>query len=927
MKLRTLYVLCCLCLSCTFAVSYENDDRNDRSTLNPSEPFESHEHHGSLEEDSQRDKRALGLILSGLAQVFGYNVDGIQVAALSNPNSDPPTDGGATPLAANQSSSSNSSQTSSTAAARQRETIRFTGVLNFGNNGSVLNHLQEYEQIFHGGSNTSTPMTNATSPASTPLPLDPRTPDSRQPESPLLVHIPLPVMRQPPLPEIPPLDIKLSYPKPIRFVPTRKEQETVNRKNESSVKLTLQSESIKDPKNVKSQPLPNRYTPTDEPFWKKEYEQRLAELERKQAEQAERLRQQERYKNRSKDNNYSAEDDKEFRNRGKQTQGNDDSGCSGKGHSSTDEDNSREKYQDEDRTPGYSSQGAKESEESEDERYRDYEKDYKPFKQEEDFSVSDNYTNVGQNEPLPLSGDDEHQWPEQLKNSYGEPLNSSELEDRFANFFSKFRHVYSSFERPDSKENPKVEDSSSSDEDEDASNEKGRDEYNLPATNKYEEYSLEEDTDTKRKDDLKSSEQDTSTKSDKLSNKFPSDDENQSALDDPKSEEEVDFSKFMPLIVPARYLSAPEETEEAKSGVPTVEKRNRTNNGTNRESTKKVSSKDARRPKKENLQPKANVLNRELPKRLHEGEQKEIKMWPPPFDFLLDSTIDTDVPPEISGQTYIKSSDVNRKVESRDEITDQKGERHTTTRSSRQRSGDDPQNSFYEKFKEGSESQTVSPRQPTESVNQQNRTYSKDMVEKPHQHLHQGNDVPDFWERYKYTSNDNYGNGNRQKIEIVHSTQRPTPNSSSKRFESLKRSTEKTEPVAGIYYTERSPVKNAQTFNDKNHNTREFQVEASKFVPPIAFDGPAPGFFHFPGMDYDFNQRIDNGAMIGVAVPQYDVYRYDESFTKFASEPENRSEKVKAESYTDGAPSLDISERKEVEANGPMGYVDFVHVL
>lgn len=303
MKLRTFHVFYYWCAVCTLAVVSERSEVTewrDGYVSDSSESEYSREGTVFSNVNGTRDKRALGLILSGLAQAFGYAVSPVQVASL--PNENEPDRG--TQQSSNSNSMNTTQSTPTTPAPRQRETIRFTGVLNFGNSSSILTHLQQYENMFHGNNSNGAPGSTAT--PSTVAPVDPRNMNSK-PVSPFLMNIPLPTMRQPPLPEIPPQNIPLAYPKPI--VPVRNNQETIYRKNESSAMFMVENKEIQNAKDVKSPPPPSttQYTPfyrtyTDEPRWKKEHEQRLTELERKQEEHAKRLRQQEQYRNRVKDN-------------------------------------------------------------------------------------------------------------------------------------------------------------------------------------------------------------------------------------------------------------------------------------------------------------------------------------------------------------------------------------------------------------------------------------------------------------------------------------------------------------------------------------------------------------------------------------------------------------------------------------------------
>lgn len=155
--------------------------------------------------DNVRDKRALGIILQGLVQALGYNTTPIQIASL--PNSGSMQLGPITLDLRNArvvNSSPNPAPTMAAAAntPRQRETLRFTGVVNFGNGTSIADHLRRYERIFHGSTNGSTlPSPAPAAPTAAPAPPSPL---------PLLqpVFFPIPI----------PLAENLRYPKPLLSV-------------------------------------------------------------------------------------------------------------------------------------------------------------------------------------------------------------------------------------------------------------------------------------------------------------------------------------------------------------------------------------------------------------------------------------------------------------------------------------------------------------------------------------------------------------------------------------------------------------------------------------------------------------------------------------------------------------------------------------
>ncbi|XP_053980388.1 microtubule-associated protein futsch-like [Hylaeus volcanicus] len=975
MKLRTFRVLCYLCVLCALCGAYGEPDTKNRSYLNSSESDEPQEPRVVSNSTSPRDKRALGLILSGLAQVFGYNVSSVQLATLPNPEADEEARQSPNPVPP-------SSTTSTPATPKQRETIRFTGVLNFGNSTSLLNRLQEYENIFHGGSSVSTPAMNATTPSSTPAPSK-NVP--AQPLPPLLVNIPLPTISQAPLPtipqsplpEIPPQDIKLSYPEPIVIV-----RQEVTR-NQTTEKPMVQ---MKNNATATSPPLPAVYVPTDsirlhDPHWRNEYEYRLAELERKQEEQAERLRQQERYRNLMKDNK---EEDPRCKNKEKPNQNAE--------YSAEDSrEDSRESYESPEKTREYSRPPTKDSRESEEYSHDDN----KPYKQEEDLPI-DSYSNVGNNEPLPISVDDEQRRPEELRNSYGQLLNSHELPNGFASYFGKLKQSISDFynapEPPASDEASKEREDSSEryKEDENESSETPREE-NDPPTTKYEEYSLEEETDETSKEN---SQEDSSER--KYSNRIPPESEDLER----KSEEQVDYSKYMPLAVPVRYLAAPEESKRARSRTSGAEKSRKVDNVPAREASKRIVVKEARRPKKENLKPKIGIPERRLLKKLHEGEQKELQVWPAPFDFVLDSTIQTEVTAK-SNRGNVKH---NRKLNKGNEKTEKTN-------------NDRPEDADYRRSKDGSLSGTVPSRQRTPrmqtNLNQGNSSRKRSQTEDV-KLLSQGKEAPNLLERYEYNSNGYY------RKRPVQSIQQLPGSTFSKRIESLKRSTDTAGP-SGYSYRQMQPARelddksqvdlrlakqrvSTMTFDgplsdrnehyyiqkqpeskvdNQNQNARDFQLTKQE-VSTMTFKGPLDdqsGYYysqkqpasevdnknqdtrdfqltkqsvptmiiHGPTGDHDLfsfrndyglagegkslkssgmleeKKKIENEAMASLSLPQYKVYSYGETLTKFANEPESRSEKVGY--YANSEPVMRISGQKRIDSIGPIDFIDLAHVL
>lgn len=853
----------------------------------------------------------------------------MQIASLPNPNSE-------ARVTNNTQTNSTESNGSTTSAARQRETIRFTGVVNLGNGTDVLTQLQRYENIFHGG--------NGSSSSTTSPPQFHPTPDQPQPLPPLLVKIPLPfasepplpTIPQPPLPEIPSQFINLSYPAPY-VVPIRNDQDTAYKKNTT----------VKNQSPIVGR-LPTTSAPSiQDPRWKQEYEDRLAELERKQEEHAKRLMEQERYRNNQK--NYGSANGgskKQINHTGQ------DSGCKDDGEESDEERESREEDQSEER---YESEekiitSEKEPKESEEERYRDYKNDdtYK----EDTPQTSENYTSVQYSgDPLPLSEDDEQRRPEDLRNSYGEPLFNRELFiDGFANFFGKFKQplsdIYSSLAPPESKEEMSGEEEDTRDEqrNEDKSDERSSEEEDVPARNKYEEYTLEEDTNNTREDEKKSKESNVESPV-KI---FNNESNGGSFFENRETTDELDFSKFMPLIVPVRYLSAPEELRDTQLKSSANEKPEK-NHVSRAEASKKVSSKESKRPKKENLKPVVGLPERRSSGKLHENEQKEMQMWPPPFDFVFDSTIHTNVVSgNLNNNDNIKVSNGREnswESESLSRMEDESQQKEknqdVTLDNSTQKPYDYPENIYYQNFKKKSEYGTVPGKQTVENktTNTEKSNGTNFGMEPDHDTMKSNQDnnnrkeVPDFLERYKYISNNNYGITKRPNIGIENSPRLQDSNSlHSKNLESSKRSIERNE----------QSLESKQPLNVENRIMQDIPVPRhNKFQSTMFFD-PMENYnlFNFDGSVYNPNygrrnerlseipeddKKIGNEERISLTMPQQDVFHYDESLTKFASEPESKA--VKVENYASGATIMRMVEQEHVNPNGPISYVDYSRIL
>lgn len=628
--------------------------------------------------DTFREKRALGLLLSGLAQIFGYTVTPVQIASLSNPNVTRPVTmpmmkGNVTKQQAASSASMNSTTP------RLQETIRFTGVLNFGNNSDIIGHLQRYEQIFHGRGNNMTG--TMTKPAPMPMPganvsVDPRT--NTRTKAPLLapffVKIPLPIAPNLPPATLPIGDFKVSYPAPIAsFVsgsnentettPVRKEQETVYRSNEDSERYTVEEKDIYDEKDVGKGNTskynhqlyidsPN-YDQTENDGYNKTQQRNRDEdayykedVEKQQYD--ERLKEQEEQGNRDKDAYYN-EDEEKYRNREE---------VSNKRPTYNDEEdeNSTERYEEhasrENNSDQFSKQPAeKEEDESENSNYSNYNENNDPNAQFNGYKYPNSYNKyieVGYNPELPI-GDYFHEGnPEAIRDSYGAVLdNKKQEDDRLSGYFSMFKHPY----MYDSEEMQNPEDASKENAKQTSAahgyNEhldKLRDEYALPE-NKYEEYDINDGSEADRNDRESGRIQNrTSARTEKLKTNRPhSAKDNRAKTSNEanrneevpreniaKSEEEIDFVRYTSLIIPVRYIDASDKVQQAM-----IQQRR---------------SKESVKPP-QNEFPEGNVDSTvskeklslpgslpEKPQQLHEGERKELQVWPPPFDYVFDNT-------------------------------------------------------------------------------------------------------------------------------------------------------------------------------------------------------------------------------------------------------------------------------------------------
>ncbi|XP_032677507.1 uncharacterized protein DDB_G0283697-like [Odontomachus brunneus] len=499
-------ILCLLCVvRASKVLSEEMTEFGKRTSIQNKDLRDlTRENDGGNEPDAGkfRDKRALGLLLSGLAQIFGFTATPIQFASLANPNMT------ASAAMSNFTEMGNvtkqliasSRPMSTNATAPRQETIRFTGVVNFGNNSDIVGHLQRYEQIFHGRSNNTRPMTMTTSQPATSMPkpivslsIDPRLnlPTKTPLLTPFFVKIPLPIAPDLlPITTTPTENLKLSYPASLVTItsepseevppktqlqqqlglPIRKEQEMVYRNNGNIERYMVENKEIHNEKDV-MKPV-SKYTHhlyVDEPTLSKQQdnEERYNEVQRKQEEHVARIKEEEAQRNRDRDDYEQVDEINErHRNREEEIANRNQNHASKHDYSASEEKRpayedkedevSAERYEERtdqaNRSNESSERPTEEDEREKTERYPDYDDNDEPSKQSGEYKQDDDqpppvnlekYIEVVYNQQLPI-GDYFHESnPEQIRDSYGEVLNNKKLEDdRLSGYFSMFKHPY-----------------------------------------------------------------------------------------------------------------------------------------------------------------------------------------------------------------------------------------------------------------------------------------------------------------------------------------------------------------------------------------------------------------------------------------------------------------------------------------------------
>lgn len=636
-----------------------------------------------------RDKRALGLILSGLAQIFGYNVTPVQVASLPNPNtmiSVAPLNSSIFTIA--QQLASPTVLSTNATVPRQQETIKFTGVVNFGNNSDILGHLQRYEQIFHGNKTTKDsfittlrPSTILTSSRDTLL--NPRIPSQIRPPllAPFFVKIPLPIAPNLPPPTLPIGNFKLSYPvSPISIlneseenddqIPIHKEQETIYRNNEDTEHYSLEQKDIYDDMDVRK-PV-SKYTHqlyVDEPSWQIDS---YNELQRKQQEYIEKLKKQEKEKNRD-NNNDDDRDNEDNERHGNRNQGYDPKNGStdekNPTYSDEENDGSTEKYQ---KYPGQTNV-PREFSRQETTKSDEKKKEQDIYSDDDDSDVSNKYSNK-QPDETPLVNFDKYiesvynqQLPigdyfhghnsEEIRDSYGEVLENKKLkDDRLSSYFGMFKHPYTGMYDPQkiiNSENDKQTPLSNNYDEDLTRMQKFNEEY--APENKYEEYDINEEDGVHREngkieethnlnstltakktklDDL----QDNNNRKETSAESQYDDNDDGAKTEDTKLHEDIDLKILMhytPLIVPVRYVYANDKIEGRRAKHLQDDESDKFENSEIHQNNTTLTE-----SKENQLIPHIGIPERSH--KLHEGEyNKQFQIFPGPFDYIYDDTRQT----------------------------------------------------------------------------------------------------------------------------------------------------------------------------------------------------------------------------------------------------------------------------------------------
>ncbi|XP_024937442.1 trichohyalin-like isoform X2 [Cephus cinctus] len=633
-------------------------------------------------DNKPRDKRTLGMILTGLAGILGYTVSPIQAASLPNPTLPPTSSLPAIPIPVFPVGipAAPAPPPQPPAPPKERENIRLTGVVNFGNNGDLLGHLQQYEQIFHGAAAASSP--------AKPRPKPPIGP-------PILADIPSPIAPNLPAPYPP-----APAPRPTKPLPMRTEYEVEYRNNQNIENYKIENKELKDETELTTPS--SKYTHDiyiQEPNWKKNYDDRLAQLERQQEEYAERLTQHEaqskpkeeeeeiveRYPNREKE---IADRDREYAAKLREQEESK--------HESDHRDYENDREEPREKNENYSQGKQYEDYSEEPPRYRDYDNDSRnKYKEYTDYEEApDKSSNQDHEEKLPIIRNDEDYKPEVPMNSYGESLErQGEIDENIADYFSKFKNPHTGMYDTDRIQTAGGEGEGSRWEQSLKDQDRIRQEYSSPAPeSRYEEYDLEDEE--PRKESIKESENvenldddvgttretyveqktpdyseafgryepysknlepeegdhvlTSQSESGSPQESYRKDDSSEESRNDEQSEEpkrkppperyEFNFKNYNPYFAPIQYIYSKDELEDTTAKILSSYKNSEASKDEEQGSDEEESRKHIH---EEELRPKIGLPEKLALKNLHEGEAKEINAWPAPFDYVFDSTEQT----------------------------------------------------------------------------------------------------------------------------------------------------------------------------------------------------------------------------------------------------------------------------------------------
>ncbi|EFN84969.1 uncharacterized protein LOC105182777 [Harpegnathos saltator] len=1009
-----------------------------------------------LDASKYRDKRALGLLLSGLAQIFGYTVTPIQLASLPNPNvtmSAAMPNSTAMRNVTGPQTASSQPMSMNTTAPRRQETIRFTGVVNFGNNSDVVGHLQRYEQIFHGRNNTRPPMmTMTTSRPATSMPkpamnhsMDLRMGSPTRPPllTPFFVKIPLPIAPELLATTMSIEDLNLSHPGPLFTIaresqreeedaspetPVRKEQEMVYKSNEDTERYTVEEKEIYDEKDV-MKPV-SKYTHrlyVDEPSLNRQQNERYDEVQRKQQEYVARMKEHEAQRNRDQDD-YDREDEIKERHRSRGQEIADRNRDHASKYSSEEYSEERRPISYEDETDEESAEEYKEragqadhsnesserpaeTEERQKTDYPDYEDDESGDKQSGGHKQQENqqlppdlekHLEVAYNQQLPI-GDYFHESnPEEIRDSYGEVLNNKkQQDDRLSGYFSMFKHPhdYQRIQNPkDASQEAKTQEIIDNGYDEHLKRvEKLREEYALPAPeSKYEEYEINNEDEADRssrqneEDENRSAARSKSPKTGRVRGKEDvraktagaSKNQLLRESEDVKSQEELDLTKYTPLIVPVRYVDANDRVEQAST------RRLKYKDAEKKSDNSQVPSDKGKPTTKKTPTPLVTGLP-ERPRQLHEGEHKELQLWPPPFDYAFDSTEQTNTIAPVNPDNYplnyyqhimtnIADNDANNDKSSdepsgylvvvgnpahpyqypynvyyfpKDAINPQDQDSHLNAETTHHQ-----HHPHHPLRQNAGQQSTQANLNPIDYSNNHNGS-----TKNPHNYYYQASEAPaDVLDRYRYAFGE-YASESSELPNVdarkpisntenwsyrIHPSQSrsnrlvnqtpPTP----AQLQNVKPSNQHTQRASSEQkrYPESGRKRKSPRLQGQHQDNRKAQAPSRHLVPRRQpFDDPqsAHDFFGFSRNDYSFDGESGNASEVAkgndknakeshvFGAPEPTVYHYDENTAKHTDELENDTEKAIVREYRNKVATLKVSEQRRSSPNGPIHYVDF----